>query len=319
MVYVQPAVSATADGGEVASYSLPDGTSLVTATPPANFDPTTASSRTLAEYGFPSEPTDVSQQADWLAAMKAYRSDPPPTGVLPVDTSSQAIRYATRYVIWGGWTAGDWSGTSNTYIAAKGVQTVPNPTNNCTYNNNVAFWVGLGGTSTANNALVQQGFECGNSNLGSGTAFRPWTEFVPGHDPLNFCGYANWTLPAGDVIYQNESFETSTHTAYFYLEDETTGTTHSCSQTKPAGWTFIGNTADWEAEAPNNISVNFGSVPFSDSNAELNSSGSWVTLGSQTTNKEILGVDSSDYCIAPGAIGGDNQSFTDSYHQADCS
>jgi hypothetical protein len=309
--YVQPDVTSRSDGGESTSYALPNGQEIVTVTPPTDFNPLTASDETLAEYGFPTKPADPAQQARWQAAMAAYRSDDPPAGPLPVTTSGPAF---VVYSNWAGWTAGDWAGTGNTYVAVKGDQTVPSPTNTCSDTNVVGFWIGLGGT---NGDLVQQGFECGDSELGTGSAFRPFTEFANLEAPVNFCGYASWTLPHGDTIYQNMSFETSIHTANFFLEDITTGTTHSCSVTKPSGWTFSGNTADWEAEAPGGTTVNFGSVTFTNSQAELNSTGAWVTLGSQTTTKEVQGDSSTYYCISPGSISSGTQ-FTDSYHQASC-
>lgn len=52
--------------------------------------------------------------------------------------------------------------------------------------------------------------------------------------------------------------------------------------------------------------------------AELSSTSSWVSLGSQTTTKTVEGPSSTYYCIAPGSIGSDHQSFTETWHQNNC-
>ena len=180
------------------------------------------------------------------------------------------------------------------------------------------FWIGLGGWSSRTNDLVQQGIACGDPDLGSGSSYRPFTEFANTALPVDFCGYSSWTLPAGHVIYQNMSFQTSSNRAYFYLQDETSGVAHSCSATPPSGWSYNGNVAEWIAEAPTGTAINFHSVRFTDANAELYSNSSWVTLGSQPITKTIAGSSSSTYCIAPGSIGSDSASFTDTWHQATC-
>ena len=39
------------------------------------------------------------------------------------------------------------------------------------------------------------------------------------------------------------------------------------------------------------------------------STGTWVTMGSQSTTKWYEGDNSTTYCFAPSTIGADNQSF----------
>jgi hypothetical protein len=314
MVDVQASVSATPDGGQVDTYALPDGTQLVTATPPASFDPLTASDQSLSEYGFPVEPTDPVQRADWLTAMSDYQSDPPPSTSLPVPASTGTSTDFAKYQIWAGWSAGSWSGTSNTYVGVKGDITIPNPSNSCNDSNFVGFWVGLGGT---NGDLDQQGVECGDTALGSGASFRPWSEYANTEQPLNFCAYTTWKFSAGDVIYNNMSYQASSKTTYWYMEDETTGVAHSCNTTNPKGWSYSGNTAEWEAEAPPGETTNFGHTKFTDAYAELSSNGSWVTLGSQSNNEEIAGTSSSYYCMYPDSINS-NTSFSVYFNQTDC-
>lgn len=159
---------------------------------------------------------------------------------------------------------------------------------------------------------------CGNPSVGSGPSWRPWIEFYSYDNPFAFCGYGGWTPPAGDFIYQNMSYQTSSSEAYFFLENETTGVAHSCSLAAPPGWTFDGNTAEWVGETSAGIADYFNAIGFSDANAELGSSGSWVTLGSRTLTQEYDGLSLGDYCIAPGGVGSDQQSFTDTWYGGDC-
>jgi len=200
---------------------------------------------------------------------------------------------------------------------------VPSNSVTCALSNNVGIWIGLGGTggSYPNDNLVQQGIECGNTNVGSGSAYRPFTEFANGQNPIAFCGYTTWTLPAGHAIYQNMSFQTSNNTAFFYVEDETSGVVHSCSRTPYSGWHWDQNTAEWEIEAPTGTAVDFHSVSWSDVMTELYSNGTWVSLGSQPHTETIDGygfVGGHLYeCVVPGSISG-GTAFVDSWVASQC-
>ena len=293
-----------------------------------DFDPLTATDAQLTEFGFPLPPSDASGYEEWKAAMAAFKSDDPPTEPLQeVVGDSTQVRYSScpTYCIWGGYTAGSWNVQSHKYVAVKGVFHVPSNTGTCGSGNQVAFWIGLGGTGGqySPDNLVQQGIECGTPSLASGSSYHPWTEFANTAAPKKFCGYS-WTLPASDKIYQNMSFQTSQNKGFFYLEDETTGVAHSCSHTPPSGWHWDLNTAEWVGEAAGTSSsvVDFGSVRFTNAQAELYSNSSWVTLGSQTVTKVI---DGSGYvgghlyeCIVPGSISSNGKAFTDSWVNNQC-
>jgi hypothetical protein len=317
---VTPVTADLADGATETVYALPDGETIRVVTPPPGFDPLTADDATLAAYDFPARPSDLDDLADWTSAMADFETDEAPSGALhvEVDASAEAL-FTTYYSNWAGYIAGTLFTQSHTYVAVKGNLTVPTNTGTCSSSTSVGFWIGMGGTETVrSNDLVQQGVECGNSNVGTGSAWRPFTEFANTAHPRAFCGFTSWTLAPGDVIYQNMSFQTANNKAFFYLEDQTSGVAHSCSATPPAGWSWDLNSAEWIAEAPAGVAINFHSVHFSNTRAELFSNSSWVTLGSQPNNKTIQGDSSAYYCISPGSIGSDNASFTDTWHQADC-
>ncbi|MBO0806275.1 MAG: hypothetical protein J2P25_24770 [Nocardiopsaceae bacterium] len=324
---VRPAVTTYPDGSVRSVYRLPDGEVITSTTPPRGFDPLHASNAQLKRYGFPLRPgSDGSQSdlADWRAAMTAYRSDSPPSGPLKAVPGSgsrvgSAASFATEYSNWGGYIVGKTGTQSNTYVAVTNDFTVPSTSNTCMGSNLVGMWTGLGGTSSNPDNLVQQGIECGDSAVGSGSAFRPFTEFANTANPVALCGQTSWTFPAGHLLYEQMSYEASNKIANFYIEDETSGVAHGCSAAPPSGWSYDDNTAEWIGEAPSGTAVHFSNVNFTNAQAELDSNGSWVTFGSQgTITKTIAGASSSTYCISPGSIGSDKDSFTDSWHQATC-
>jgi len=315
MATVTPSVTTQPDGATVTTFTLPNGEVITDVTPPAGFDPLTASTSQLAEFGFPLAPTDAAGLQDWTSAMSSFRSDPAPTEPISVAVAG-GMAFATYYTNWAGYVAGTLNTHNHTYVAVKGVFTVPSNSGTCDDSNMVGFWIGLGGWNNGADDLVQQGIECGDSAIGSGSAYRAFSEFASTLPPVLLCGVSSWTFPAGHVIYQNMSFQSSSNRAYFYLQDETSGVAHSCSATRPSGWSYNGDVADWIAEAPTYVAADFHSLHFTDANAELYSNSSWVTLGSQPYTKTIQGTSSSVYCIAPGGIGSDHASFTDTWHQA---
>lgn len=317
---IHPSETTLEDGAVQSVYALPGGAVLTTTTPPTGFDPLTASDAQLSEVAFPPRPASDPDLADWTNAMSAYSSDDPPNGDLSVETpASSGVAFTTYYRSWSGYLAGPIYTQGHLYVAVKGVYPVPTNLSTCDGNDVESFWIGMGGTSSGRtNDLVQQGMECGDSALGTGSVYRPFTEFANTKDPINFCGYTTWTPSHGHVIYQNMSFQTSSNTAYFYMEDETAGVAHSCSMTAPSGWAWNLDTAEWIAEAPLGEAVEFSAVDFSDTQAELDSNSTWVKLGTQTVSKTVDGVSSTLYCVSPAAIGSDQESFTENWHQRDC-
>lgn len=324
---VAPVSVSLGDGSTETTYTLPGGTVITSVTPPPGFDPLTATDASLTEYGFPLAPTDPDEYQAWFAAMSAFKSDDPPTDplTLSLNTSGTTGQYGTVYTNWGGYVAGTWNVQNHTYVAVKANVVVPSNTGTCSSTSDVGFWIGLGGTggTYAPANLVQQGIECGNTHVGSGSSYRPFMEFagcsVSSCLPLPFCGL-DWTLAATHVIYQNMSFQTSQNKAFFYLEDESTGVIHSCSATPPSPWHWDLNTAEWIGESAAGSPIDFHSVQFSNAHTELNSNGTWVTLGSQPVTKTIEGqvVGSHIYdCIIPGAISSGTV-FTDSWVSSQC-
>jgi hypothetical protein len=316
-ISIFPVVTTMADGSTQSTYALPNGEVETIMTPPPGFEPPTASNSQLVELGFPPRPTDPTDLQDWSEAMTSVKVEAAP-GAIQVDASNAMPLSGTNYDGWGGWAAGTPGIHAHTYVAIKTVFWIP-PNTGCGSTNGVGFWIGLGGTYTGYD-LLQQGVECGAPKLGGGSVYRPFHQFaITQPYGQHFCNnWTTWSFSTNDKIYQNMSFQTSSNTAYFYLQDENTGVYHSCGLTPPSGWAWGLNTAEWIGEAPGGTSYNFGSVHFTDAMTELYSNSTWVTLDSQPLTEYIEGSQGSNKCIAPGGIGTDGASFYDKWYSGSC-
>lgn len=323
MTTVRATVTPISGGGSSSTYALPGGQTMVIDTPPTSFSPASASSAALQKYGFPARPASGSARTDWQNAMNAYNPEtaPPTTITVPTSTTKDESTFASN---WAGFTAGQWNSQSQAFISVKADVTVPT-VNGCFGSGQDVFaWIGLGGTN-ASNDLLQQGVEC--NDYGSGTnlpdtgALHAFREFANTRYPQDLCGTAE-NLYGGETMYENLNYETSDNTANFYMENTGTGNViGSCSVTSPSGWTFDGNTADYEVEvagpqAPLEFAVS--TVTFSDAQLQWGSSGDWVTFGSRPTTKTFDGVSLSNYCEGPSTISSNNELFSVSDSGGDC-
>lgn len=260
-VAVTASVTPIASGGELYTYDLPDGEVDSVPVPPVNFNPLTASASQLATFGFPQEPTTAAAQASWTAAMSAYKSEPAPPlnlyvspGTLDGNSGAAAPVYDNA---WSGYWAGT-PGGGTKYTGVSAVFNTPDITNpsNGTCNDSagnstsMATWVGLGGNSSN---LVQEGVTWCDAALDpAGTPeWQPFTEFVLSDgskwNPTSVCANAGWTVGFDNTMFLNLNYSTSSNEANFFVEDESTGVTHSCWAVPPGSgtWTFDGNTADY--------------------------------------------------------------------------
>ncbi len=323
--WVYPSTVTNADGSLLTTYTEPNGSVMEMLTPPPGFDPLSANEETLSAYGFPLAPADQEDFDAWFEAMQAYRWSAPSTAPFEVPIGRPSAADAFGIDPWAGYVVGTLGTQSHTYVAVKGNFAAPTNTGTtCSTTNQVGLWIGLGGTGGTypQDNLLQQGIECGNSHVGgAGSPYRPFYEFANTDYPKAMCGQTTWTVPAGHVIYQNMSFQTSTNKAFFYTEDQgASGQTFACSYSPPTGWHWDLNTAEWIAEAPAYYSVNFGGVTFSNDRAELYSNSTWVTLGSQTHTIGIEGDDTAGHnyeCIRPGAISS-GTSFLNDWEATQC-
>jgi hypothetical protein len=262
--------------------------------------------------------------------MNAYNPEtaPPTTITVPTSTTEEASTLAKG---WAGFTAGEWDTQSKAFISVEADVTVPT-VNGCFDSEQfVAAWIGLGGTSAADkNNLVQQGVECNihesGSDLPDTGALHAFREFANTNYPQDLCGTAE-NLYGGETMYEDLSYKTSNNTADFFMENIGTGNViGSCSVGAPLalGWSFDGNTADYEVEVGGPDSAGFpldfaiSPVTFSDAQLEWGSDDEWVPFGSRPTTKLFDGLSLSNYCEGPSKIGSDEESFTDTDSSGEC-
>lgn len=318
--YMVQTKEVTDNGVALHRYKYPDGSIMEVPVPPSNFDPRTASESELRILGIPERPTGQADLEEWDALMATY-SNPIAPDLSSTGTSNATAKYGSMWnTSWGGYFVGAKQTFSSKYVAVKGNFVVPNVASVCDGQRRVAAWIGLGGIDEANTtSLVQQGMGWCNPLVDGATPlpqWQPFTEFAETEMPKAFCGYTNWFLAPGDVIYNNMSYQQSTNKAYFYMHNQTTGVVHYCSISRPQGWTFNGATAEWIVEQLHIGNdyfylANYGSLAFTNAQAELASTSSWVTLASQAETKIVTGVqDIGSYTQVPTLLGTNGMSFS---------
>jgi hypothetical protein len=322
MTTVTATIAPLPGGGSSSTYALPDGQTMVIDTPPTSFSPANASAAALQEYGFPGRPSGGDALTAWQNEMDVYTPETaPPTTITVPSTPQDASTFASN---WAGFTAGEWDTQSHAFVAVQGDVTVPT-VNGCFGSNQTVFaWIGLGGTTGAND-LVQQGVECNDygpgSDLPDSGGLHPFREFANTNYPQNLCAGSK-TLSGGETMYENMGYESSISTANFFMQNAVSGEViDECSISAPNGWTFDGNTADYEVEVDGPqepLQFNVSKVSFSDAQLEWGSSGDWVAFGSRPTTKTYDGVSLSNYCEGPSTIGSDNESFSVTQSSGDC-
>jgi hypothetical protein len=318
--YVVEAQELTDSGIVIYKYQYSDGSMMEVPVPPSEFDPFAASDSELKILGIPERPSIEPDLMEWEALMATY-SNPTAPKVHDTGVSSATAKYGTMWgKSWGGYFVGAKQTFSSKYVAVKGNFVVPYVASACDGQRRVAAWVGLGGVDEVNtSSLVQQGMGWCNPLVDGNTPlplWQPFTEFAETEMPKGFCGYTDWYFSPGDVIYNNMSYQQSTNKAYFYMQNQTTGVVHFCNITHPQGWTFNGATAEWIVEQLHIGNdyfylANYGSLTFTNAQAELGSNSTWVTIASQAETKSVTGIQEiGSFTQVPTLLGANGMSFT---------
>jgi hypothetical protein len=310
------------DGGIDYRYFFADGSIEDVPVPPDDFNPLVASDVELSRYGLPSRPIDQGNLAEWQQQMALYKNQgtPDPADV-NLNLSVDAIHGTTWLDTWGGYFVGTEYSTSKKYVAIKSTFQLPLVTSECvTGFRSVSAWVGLGGMDKSNStSLVQQGFDWCSPRYNNEPLHGDWrafTEFADTELPRTFCNYSTFLFSPGNVVYNNLSYQDSTNTAYFYMENQSTGISHYCSRTAPPGWSYNGATAEWIVEqalvnGEYMALANYGQLTFTNTQVQLGSNSSWVALQSQINTKIVTGIESAgSFSQVPSLIAPDGRSFT---------
>ena len=271
-------------------------------TAPVGFDPATATTEQLTEYGMPPRPTGSFLTA-WVAAMKnqvghpqlptySYTCPMSPQTQVPA-AESQATPASSPGPVSCDFQNPIWAGN----VLAKGCTGTPPNQNITVYPKNTftaaygeftaqyalpegtapgvpteySPWVGVGyGIS---DQLVQAGIEA-RTTSGSLLPFIPWTEVYPYASPV-YRTMPTQQILTSDLIFVEVSY--SGNTATFYISDQThPGDYHTWPPYKFTG--SSGTAAEWVVEK-NTPPLSHWSNPYMMYDSSALQNGSWVCAG----------------------------------------
>jgi len=281
-----------------------------------------ASDLQLNRYGIPGRPTDQESLSEWQQQMASYKNQGIPDDAdVNIDLPGGSLHGTTWLDTWGGYFVGTPVSTSSKYVAIKSTFQLPLVTSECiTGYRRVSAWVGLGGMDKVNStSLVQQGLDWCSPRYNNEPVrgdWRAFTEFASTELAKPFCNYSSFLFAPGNIVYNNLSYQDSTNTAYFYMENQTTGITHYCSRTAPSGWAYNGATGEWVVEqalvnGTYMALANYGQLTFNNAQVQLGSNSSWVSLQSQSETKIVTGIESlNSFSQVPSLVASNGTSFT---------
>lgn len=274
-----------------AAASVPSGTPQWSTypTPPAGFNPLTATSEQLAKYGFPAKPTNASDLASWTNAMEKWTASVPQTnpallpklpfgthlptavpGMPKPKTVSDTVQQSTPS--WSGYL--DYNTTGYGFTDAHS-QWAANAINSGSQAGSAyGAWVGFGGDNEApfgnsHTNLMQTGYNAMLNSNGT-TTISPFFQIIP----LDFFAQpVNLSIASGQGVYTDIEYSTvAGGTFYYYMENLATGQSASGNVSSVSSY-YDGTQAEVIAEDPGNPSTgtnyplgNFGTLSFSNSN-----------------------------------------------------
>jgi hypothetical protein len=215
------------------------------------WSPLTASATELRAHGFPTRPSSAAALASWEQAARSYRQAAP-VGMCETDRHNGLTHTASSNNWAGGMTINGTTST-NTYDDATVRWTEPTFVSGCG-TSGYSIWSGLGGWNSNNGLqrLTQTGTDV-SSGLNSVYVWWEMLTSAVGNPEVAFTGSS---IAAGHSVYSDTDYAGGT--AYFFVEDETSGTYWSTSLSSynghAASYYYDGSTADAISEAPSNSS-----------------------------------------------------------------
>jgi hypothetical protein len=309
-------------GGKVYTYKVGETTFSIPH-PPSGFKPTSASNKTLEEYGYPPRPSDPAALPVWEKMMGGYKSSAPPTACLgptpPVAGQGPVYHGKTSpNVNWSGFETAA-GGNPSQWVGVTGRFTQTNGTarESCKSNAIISSWTGLGGDAEigGNGALLQSGTDAYASG-----GYAAWEEWISSRGVANGV-YVPLTVRPGDVIEEGTVYGTAYNhppgSVYFYNTNLTTGEQFVGSVFNLGSSYYDGATTDFIDERPSGNSgyyplLNFGSIPWTWAIA-LNSAGAWAELGVTNHIRDVM-VNGGGTLLAEPSFLETGHSFTDHYY-----
>ncbi len=319
-----------AGGGSAATYHGSEGEEYVFRSPPAAFNPKTASDEELALYGLPPRPpiTEPGPRERWEQSIGSATTTSKPGGCMmtrsPELAGSVHRSFGPR---WSGYYAYAPNAAANKWRAAKAEYKQPMLNQVCFSPAGMASWVGIGG-------LQGKGFFQAGTNAPYGypiTSPNPkytvaaFTEFFRGgqegvHDSENPVHF-NLKIAPGDKIVAHVEWKPAKEAMYMHVLNRNTNEGTPGVEIKVKGQVYDGQSVDFiPAERPSGLALqNFGSVKFENSEGFV-SGGQWKKLGDlghlyrqrlQESNKK--GEPVGQVMASPGALFPDRASFLDQW------
>jgi hypothetical protein len=310
--YAYPRAAVSACGyqtfSRVATHALPGGGSsydyLVHGlrvsfyVPPKGFNPSTATSAQLNEYGFPPRPAALTAAAKWDSQMHTWKGAVTPPPFLAETHASADSVTSTN---WSGYAV---TGSAGTYTHAEAWYIEPTYYGSVCSTNAEVTWAGLGGYYGSGDDLGQDGTGYGVPGM---AAHQAWWEIVPGYDivPVNFFGHSGYLFDAS-TRWLGDGYR-------FYLYDYESGTTDAFDVSSS---TYSGDSAEAIAERPTiNGSLsdlsNFETLTFDATQANGIGFNEYSPTG---TRHGIHMIDTSGNDMADPSAIGSNGYFTDTQH-----
>ncbi|HET9102408.1 MAG TPA: G1 family glutamic endopeptidase [Solirubrobacteraceae bacterium] len=291
--FPQSAVKGMPGGGTETDYNV-DGVLYQYFTPPAGFNPSTATDAQLKEYGLPPRPADASGQAAWDASVgKASATNPAPFLTELPGVSADTVNLAN----WSGYAV---SGANGTYNQSSSEWYEPQYGSSVCSGASAVIWDGIGGYGGG--TLGQDGTLYnvpGASNHGA------WSEVYPNQ---NIVPQFLLSTPGSQFIAETQWTGSAWH---FYMQDTASGNSLSYNVNINA---YSGQSAEAIGERPTiNGSLsplaNFGTLSFTKSTANGTSLDQYSPSGVRH-GVHMYNSGTGHYLAEPGNIGS-NGAFAD--------
>ncbi len=250
--FAGPAVSATGTGSHDSQATL---------VPPTGFNPLTASTAQLTEYGFPPRPTSGQAYASWATAMKHALHYVPPAGGYGSEGTTSGN--------WGGYYELESDNGGTAYEDANGTLAVPScsETSGASDEQTVA-WVGMDGVGGSSD-VFQAGVACTpgastTNKIDNATyPYQFWWEDYPSAPYF----FTSLIPSSGDTVY----IDVNSQGDSVYIEDETDND-YSISKSVSLS-NFSGDSVEWVTEGYSSNWADFGTVDFNDPAFEYSGGG----------------------------------------------
>jgi hypothetical protein len=250
-------------------------------TPPAGFNPLTASDAQIDFYGLPPRPDarkSAGAYAVWemtvtsttrriVPQLRATRIANGPAQIVSRSARQNNGPSGAKSNNWSGYTVSDSANvfaTNKAYVYGSFVVPVAQQaygTCSSTWRYS-SSWVGIDGWGSSD--VLQAGIEADAQCAGGTTTafYSAWYEWYPNNETQ----IQNFPIHPGDLIYVYV-WNTSRTKGHYYLADVTANTSTSLAFSAPSGTTLTGNSVEWIVERPGENGTlsqlaNYTSVPW---------------------------------------------------------